>query len=414
LSKDPEAVVSRARKEARSAPVASFPFDLRVGEQVVGYRIARILGRGGSATVYEAARNGEPPAALKIMHAQDPSGVGRQRFNREAALVLKLQHRHVVRLLEYGYTEAGLPFIVFELLRGSSLKTALRREGPFEALRAGRVALQVLDALIVAHGMGIIHRDIKPANIFMCEGHDSDLAQVLDFGLAKALEGDGPELETLTETGYRLGTPRYMSPEMARGQKVDAAGDVYGLGLVFAEMLAGKPVVQSRSQVDVLVAHSSVHPLPLEDGVKRSPFSSAIQRALAKDLAVRYRTALQMRADVESALSLHLRAHEIVDRLGSLSPDMAPTMVMEPEEAATVAEDQLDTTAEISDGVVPTQRFDRHPAGAGPSAAPPTAAREAPPWARERGGLSALEIAAGVGFIVLLAAVALAGYLLGG
>ena len=124
--------------------------DLRVGEEVAGYRIRRVLGRGGSGTVYDAARSGEPAVALKVMHEHDPSGVGRKRFVREAALVQKLSHPHVVKLLDYGYTDAGLPFIAFALLVGRSLKSELRKRGGLGEDRvAGEMADPVVDRLEV-------------------------------------------------------------------------------------------------------------------------------------------------------------------------------------------------------------------------------------------------------------------------
>ncbi len=293
--------------------------DLRVGDRVQDYRIRRVLGRGGAGTVYEAERGGHE-VALKIMHDHDPSGVGRKRFVREAALVQRLHHPHVIALLDFGYTEGGLPFLVFELYRGQSLKAQLRRAGPFPYGDAGAIVLQLLDAMIAAHAMGIIHRDIKPANIFLVEGHERPFVKVLDFGLAKALEGEGPEIATITDTGYRLGTPRYMSPEMARGQRVGELGDVYALGLVFAEMLSGEPVVKAASQIDVLMAHAADAALPLDAPVSQSPFVSIIERAIAKTPAQRP-SAMAMRADVTHALGLHEQALRIAERFPDAVPD---------------------------------------------------------------------------------------------
>ncbi|MEQ9318439.1 MAG: serine/threonine-protein kinase, partial [Polyangiaceae bacterium] len=253
------------------------PFDLRPGETVAGYTIDRAVGRGGSASVYRATHpSRSEQVAFKVMHEHDPSGVGRPRFAREAALLQKLDHPHVVQMLDYGFTEAGLPYIVFELLRGRSLFAAIKRFGAFDPSRAGRITLQLLSALGAAHQLGIIHRDIKPGNVYLCAGHDGDYAKLLDLGLAKALEGDGPETDTITGTGYRLGTPRYMSPEMARGQKVGAQGDLYAMGLILAEMLAGEPVVKGNVQVDVLMAHGSATPITVDRAVTESPFASVI------------------------------------------------------------------------------------------------------------------------------------------
>ncbi len=310
--------------------MARAPFDFAAGETVAGYRVEAVIGRGGSATVYRAvAAMGGPAVALKIMHEHDPSGVGRKRFAREAALLQKLQHPHVVRMFDYGYTDRDLPFIVFELLQGRSLKSAVRHAGAFAPERVGRITLQLLDALVVAHDMGIIHRDIKPGNVFLRSGQAHDHALLLDLGLAKALEGDGIETNTITGTGYRLGTPRYMSPEMARGDKAHAPGDLYAIGLLMAEMLDGEPVVRAQAQIDILMAHASPGDLDVSPAVQGSPFHSVVRRALAKDLKVRYRNAIQMRADVEGALTLHERALATAARFENVSAEMAPTLAVD-------------------------------------------------------------------------------------
>jgi serine/threonine-protein kinase len=266
---------------------------------VAGHRVERVVGRGGSATVYEATRAPWGSVALKIMHENDPSGVTRQRFVREAGLVQRLVHPNVVRIFDFGHTEAGLPYITFELLRGQSLKSALR-DGPMPAERVRRITLQVLDAIAAAHALGIIHRDIKPANVFLCEDASGDRVSVLDFGLAKAVDGEIGESTPLTRTGHRLGTPRYMSPEMARAEPVGEPGDLYSLGLVMAELLTARPVVEAQAQLDMLLEHASDRPLPLADVVRSSTLGPTIERALAKSTAVRFRTAIQMRAQLEA------------------------------------------------------------------------------------------------------------------
>jgi serine/threonine protein kinase len=280
-------------------------FDYRPGDLVAKrYRVVRPIGIGGSAQVYRAHRlDDDVEVALKVMHETDPSGVGRQRFEREAALVQKFRHPNVVGMHDFGHTDGGQPYIVFTLLRGRSLKGAIKKEGALDPNRSGRITLEVLSALLQAHQQGIIHRDIKPANIYLARTTQGESAQVLDFGLAKALFGDEKMLlETLTRTGYRLGTPRYMSPEMARGKPAGPPSDLYGLGLVLAEMISGKFVVEGTSQIEVLMAHASADPLDIPVEARQSAYGAIIERSLAKDLNVRYRTALQMRADVEAVM----------------------------------------------------------------------------------------------------------------
>jgi eukaryotic-like serine/threonine-protein kinase len=271
-----------------------------IRQRVAGYHIERVLGRGGSGSVYLAHKDGRA-VALKIMHEHDRGGVGRKRFEREAALVKKLRHPNVVELFDFGHTDDGLPFIVFELLEGESLKEALAAGG-FSDHRAATIALSVLDALIAAHGMGIIHRDIKPGNIFLRSEPSREEVQVLDFGLAKALVGDRIETATLTRTGYRLGTPRYMSPEMARGLPVEEGSDLYSLGLVLAEMIAGRPVIEGDVHVTIMLQHASDDPLALPSEVTNGPLAEIVAQALDKRLERRFRSASAMREALSAVL----------------------------------------------------------------------------------------------------------------
>jgi serine/threonine-protein kinase len=381
-------------------------FDYRAGDQVAGsYLVIRPIGLGASAAVYRAkhlARSGH--VALKVMHETDPSGVGKQRFEREAALVQKLRHPHVVQLLDYGHTEAGQPFIAFELLEGSSLRQVIKGEAPLEPLRIARVALEVLDALDAAHRLGIVHRDIKPANIFMST-HGS--ARVLDFGLAKALFGEEQELlETLTRTGYRLGTPRYMSPEMARGHRAEEPSDVYSFGLVMAEMIAGSPIVAGNSQIDVLMAHASADQLALGPAVMSSPFAAVVQRAVAKSLAVRYPSAMQMRADVVAVA-------ERLEQDGGEQDALSSTL---PLDDVPLAELRAGATVPIPPQV---PAFAPSPPLPQPQVAPPPARQpEARPLQDPRPAAHPLRrppVAVWVAIFAVLALVAaLVGYLLGG
>jgi len=391
--------------------VTEASFDLEAGDVVASaYRIEGPIGLGGSASVYRATPlDGREAVALKVMHETDPSGVGRQRFEREAALMQKLQHPNVVPVKDFGHTEQGLPFIVLTLLEGHSLGWVLKHAGALPVERVGRITVQVLSALVEAHGMGIVHRDIKPANIFLCAGDDDDV-QVLDFGLAKALQGDELLTSTLTATGFRLGTPRYMSPEMARGQKANEASDLYSLGLVMAELLSGRPLVDARTQIDVLMAHGSDVAFILPDVVLQSPLCGVIQRALAKSLEVRYRTAVQMLADVEAAL---LRARlEALAAKGQVrwdaSADLAPTLVYGGDESVE------DATLPVVPPA-PAASAEAAPGdGSGPSAPPGPPAGVAAPGAAAAPLSTGLRVLLGVLFVLALGAAALAGYLLAG
>jgi eukaryotic-like serine/threonine-protein kinase len=377
---------------------------IRAGEVVAGHRIERVLGRGGSATVYQAQREPWGQVALKIMHEQDPSGVTRQRFVREAALVQRLVHPNVVRMFEYGHTEASLPYITFELLAGQSLKSALR-DGPMSSERVRGIALQVLDAVTSAHALGIIHRDIKPANVFLCESNQGDRVSVLDFGLAKAMEGELPESTPLTRTGHRLGTPRYMSPEMARAEPVGEPGDLYSLGLVMAELLAGRPMVEAQAQLDMLLAHASDNPLPLPDSVKKSPLGPTIERALAKSLAVRFRTAVQMRAQLDA---LGPRATSV--QVPAPSPDaadMMPTAIFAP---PAIPPERRAAAAALA--AMPVAAPVALPAPLPPSAPLPPAPTVRASTVRHRSTRSGVSVWVVLLLVVVAVAAALASYLL--
>ncbi|MEM9691763.1 MAG: serine/threonine-protein kinase [Myxococcota bacterium] len=286
------------------------------GSEVAGYRIDRTIGRGGSAGVYLATKDGQQ-VALKVMHAHDKSGVGRQRFVREAQYVQNLRHPNIVELWDFGFTERGRPYIAFEPLAGQSLKRAVRGHDSFTDRQTATIAQQVCLALEAAHAVGIIHRDIKPANVFLVGAHQE--VKVLDFGLAKALEGEMGDEASLTRTGYRLGTPRYMSPEMARGEEAKEPSDVYAVGLLMAEMLAGEPLIGGDVHVDMMLQHASEAELPLPADVKESALLPIISKALEKSTGARWRSATELRL----ALEAFLRGEPLEPYLHPPSPQAA-------------------------------------------------------------------------------------------
>jgi formylglycine-generating enzyme required for sulfatase activity/aminoglycoside phosphotransferase (APT) family kinase protein len=200
------------------------------------YAIVRELGHGGMGAVYLATDHKlGREVAIKVLPPSTRQQLGAERFEREVQLVAQLSHPHIVPLFEAGEAD-GLLFYVMECIEGDSLERRLAREGPLPLDDALRIAAEVGDALQYAHERGIVHRDIKPANILLCRGH----AMVTDFGIAKAVAA--PAGESLTATGVSVGTPAYMSPEQAGGDKrVDARTDVYALAAVLYEMLAGQP-----------------------------------------------------------------------------------------------------------------------------------------------------------------------------
>ena len=268
------------------------------------YRIEKGVGRGGYGTVYRAVRLADGArVALKIMHMRHAhNAVQLKRFQREAATVTRLKQKNVVSMLDYGHTPEGLPFIVFELLRGHSLKYRLNKEGALSVWRCGQIAIQALRALEAAHALQIAHRDIKPANIYLCAGKSDDFVKVLDFGIAKALVDETVGATKLTQVGQMIGSPAYMSPEQVKGGDIGLTGDLYSLGLVMAEVLSGKRVVTGRNDIDVFTAHLKPEKHPLSEAVRDSGLGYVVARAIEKSPADRYQSAAQMLADVEAAL----------------------------------------------------------------------------------------------------------------
>ncbi|MBW2457775.1 MAG: serine/threonine protein kinase, partial [Deltaproteobacteria bacterium] len=296
----------------------------RVGEVLTNaYRIVETIAIGGSGTVFRAEQldSGEA-VAVKLMHSEHPEGDReRQRFSREAEIIKQLAHQHVVRMLDYGHSDDDLPFLVFPLLEGRTLKERIIDDGPLSWTEVGRLSIQVLSALERAHRMDIVHRDMKPANLFLCQSPVGESVKIIDFGLARDVQvSAGAEL---TQVGAVLGTPRYMAPEQVRGEPIGQTADIYAFGLVMSEMLLGHPLVTATAELDVYMVHGADKPLELPIEVLRSPFAAVIRRAVAKPLEVRYRSAGQMLADLRAVADLMNK-----DRMLIASPDMEATQVV--------------------------------------------------------------------------------------
>ncbi|HEY7635325.1 MAG TPA: serine/threonine-protein kinase, partial [Gemmatimonadales bacterium] len=199
------------------------------------FTLERELGRGGMATVYLAQDlKHDRPVALKVLHPEIAASLGTERFLREIRLTARLQHAHILPVFDSG-AAVGQPWYTMPYVRGESLRDRLRREVQLSVETALDITRQVAQALEYAHREGVVHRDIKPENVLLSEGQ----ALVADFGVARALGAAGEE--ALTGTGMALGTPAYMAPEQASAGQVDARTDVYALGCVLYEMLAGEP-----------------------------------------------------------------------------------------------------------------------------------------------------------------------------
>jgi Tol biopolymer transport system component/tRNA A-37 threonylcarbamoyl transferase component Bud32 len=256
------------------------------------YRVERELGAGGMATVYLAddVRHGRR-VAIKVVRPELAAALGAERFLREITTTASLRHPHIVPLYDSGAGDGGgTLYYIMPFVEGESLRDRLRREKQLPVPDALRIAGEVADALSYAHGRGVIHRDIKPENILLESGH----AVVADFGIAQAIDAAGGE--RLTETGVAIGTPAYMSPEQVAGEKnLDARSDVYALGCVLYEMLAGQPPFTGPTAESVIHQHMLAAPpavTQLRPAVSPT-VASALQRAMSKAPADRFPSVAQ-------------------------------------------------------------------------------------------------------------------------
>jgi serine/threonine protein kinase len=270
-----------------------------IGTRLSGrYRIENEIGSGGMSTVYCAFDETlERQVALKIMHSDISSDAAAlERFRREARTVAQLSHPHVVMVIDAG-EDQGHPYIVFEHVRGETLKDRVRREGPLPISEAVAYAIEIGRALQVAHEHGLVHRDVKPQNVLL---DDEGRAKVTDFGIALGLEQ-----EALTAAGKVVGTTDYVSPEQAMGQEVTGQSDVYSLGVVLFEMLTGTVPFKGDSSVSVAMKHVREG---IPDVQRRRPEVSAalagvLERATAKELENRYPSMDAFVGDLEEVLT---------------------------------------------------------------------------------------------------------------
>jgi serine/threonine-protein kinase len=274
--------------------------------QVLGekYRLARLIGEGGMGAVYEAQHLVvKRRFAVKLLRpelAKNTEAIAR--FRREAEAAGALESEHVAAVIDFGEAPDGAPYIVMEYLVGESVAALLGREGPLPVPRAVSILLQVCRGLEVAHDAGIVHRDLKPDNLFVVKRTDgSDLVKILDFGIAK-LQG-GPAGVQVTRTGSAPGTPHYMAPEQARGDKaIDRRTDIYALGVILYELLSGARPHPGDSYNAILAHILTKPPAPLAtirtglpDGLAR-----LVHRALATEPNDRPESAVEFAKSIAS------------------------------------------------------------------------------------------------------------------
>jgi serine/threonine protein kinase len=285
------------------------------GAEIAGYRIGPQLGRGGMGVVYKAHHlRLDRAAAVKVL---TPALAGneefRERFISESQMAATLQHPNVITVYDAGDAD-GLLYLAMQFVAGTDLRRLLEMEGPLEPARALNVLAQVAGALDAAHAHGLVHRDVKPANVLV----DMDRAYLGDFGLTKRFDATGG----LTGVGQIIGTVDYLAPEQVESAKVDGRTDLYALGCVVYECLAGRPPHKKDSDIAVLFAHVREEPAPLSSLVADFPESvdDVMCKALAKDLDDRYSScrefifdlAMELGVDSAELASQEPSAHVVV------------------------------------------------------------------------------------------------------
>jgi serine/threonine-protein kinase len=295
--------------------------DALVGRTIAGkFVIEARIGSGAMGAVYRARQIAlEKTVAIKVLHGEhlgDPQFVSR--FHREAKAASRLNHPNSMQVIDFGEDPDGLLYIAMEYLDGRSLHRVLRDDRPLPATRIADILMQTLAALAVAHDMGVVHRDLKPENIIVLSGTDDDgrvrdIVKVCDFGIAKISDarayrsGSGGDRESgapLTTAGLIVGTPEYMSPEQGRGEKLDPRSDLYAVGVILFEMLAGRVPFEAENALGVLLRHvSEAPPRPSEvAGEVHAGLEAVCLRALLKARDGRYPNAREMRASIRAAI----------------------------------------------------------------------------------------------------------------
>ena len=281
-------------------PVGSDPLP---GSEVAGFRLEELLGRGGMGAVYRATdvRLGRSVALKLLVPELAESDRFRERFLRESQLAASLDHPHIVPIYAAGDADGQL-YLAMRYVEGSDLRQLIAREAPLDPARALRLIEQIGDALDAAHERGLVHRDVKPGNVLIAGATGREHCYLTDFGLTKQTSS----ISGLTGTGELVGTIEYVSPEQIRGEKIDERADVYSLGCVLYECLAGVRPFARESEVATLWAHVHEPPGPLRGTHPElgDEIDEVMARALAKAPADRHGSCAELVAEARAALGL--------------------------------------------------------------------------------------------------------------
>jgi len=273
------------------------------------YLIESVLGLGGMSIVYKAQHSlMNRTVAIKMLHRNlKDDAMAMERFRLEAQAASSLSHQNVITVYDFGISPSGEPFFVMDCIEGESLEKVIDEEGRIPYLRAISIFKQVCDGLEAAHKKGIVHRDLKPANVILTRREDGgDQVKLVDFGIAKLLPQAGKVQQQLTRTGEVFGSPIYMSPEQCLGRELDTRSDIYALGCLMYEAVAGEPPFIGDSYLATMNMHVEQHPKLISEKAPGADVPSELEAAilccLQKDPDIRFQTAGELR-DVLSSIA---------------------------------------------------------------------------------------------------------------
>ena len=289
--------------------------DLLTGTTLNGkYELLELLGGGGTGLVYKAKHNELGTlVAVKVLISHLAFGTENvRRFKREAKTVIGFTHQNILKVLDFGTSIEGTPYLVMELVHGESLADAITRRGPLPVAETIDILCQICNGLTYAHENGAIHRDIKPSNIMLVPAinqsatNQSWLVKVVDFGIAKTFKTD-QSTEKLTTTGEVLGSPPYMSPEQCRGFALDQRTDIYSLGCTIYEMLVAKHAFGGEDPLGVMWKQVTMQPPHLVRDDLEAPLRERldliIMKCLAKEQDKRYQSVAELKSDLQAVMS---------------------------------------------------------------------------------------------------------------
>jgi eukaryotic-like serine/threonine-protein kinase len=289
------------------------PVDALVGK-ILGerFQILELIGQGGSGSIYRAEHTTlRRKVAIKVLHTElSRDDLAVERFRREATTVAEIDNEHIVEIHDFGRTHDARLYLAMELLEGETLDHVLLREKTLSVERAADILIQVGEALMEAHAIGYVHRDLRPRNIYLAVRRGkANFVKLLDFGLAKLVDTDAQAAST--SLGMTFGDPRYMSPEQARGDRIDRRADIYQLGCIAYEMLTGAPPFTGNRVFDILSKQVTEVPAPLPTRRPGVPLwvEACVAKMLAKDPENRFATTTRM---VE-ALRLGLETGQVME-----------------------------------------------------------------------------------------------------